>query len=49
VSDADLAPLTGTSSPRSRAESPVVPPTASRDSRSSRNPSTRDNSSRFDD
>ncbi|MCX5952929.1 MAG: Ycf66 family protein [Cyanobacteria bacterium] len=49
VSDADFSPLTGTSSPRSRPESPVVPPTASRDSRSSRSPSTRDNSSRFDD
>jgi hypothetical protein len=49
VSDADYSPLAGPPSPRSRPESPVVPPTASRDSRPSRGPSTRDNSSRFDD
>jgi hypothetical protein len=49
VSDADYSPLAGPPTPRSRPDSPTAPPTASRDPRPSRGPSTRDNSSRFDD
>ena len=50
MSDADYSPLSGPSSPRSRTESQVPPPsTAPRDSRPSRGSSSRDNTSRFDD
>jgi hypothetical protein len=49
VSDADYSPLAGPPSPRSRPDSPTAPPTVSRDPRPSRGPSSRDNSSRFDD
>lgn len=49
VSDADYSPLTEPPSTRSRPQNSVVPPTASRDPRPSRGPSTRDNNSRFDD
>jgi hypothetical protein len=50
VSDADYSPLAGPPTPRSRTDSPTAPPTtASRDPRPSRGPSSRDNSSRFDD
>ena len=49
VSDADYSPLPRQSSPRSRPEGPAVPPSSSRDPRTSRSPSSRDNSSRFDD
>jgi hypothetical protein len=45
VSDADYSPLTGPPTPRNRPDSP----TPSRDPRPSRGPSSRDNSSRFDD
>jgi hypothetical protein len=51
VSDADYSPLAGPPTPRSRPDSPIAAPptTASRDPRPSRGPSSRDNSSRFDD
>ena len=49
VSDADFSPLSGSPSPRNRPEGPGAPPTATRDPRPSRGPSSRDNSSRFDD
>jgi hypothetical protein len=45
VSDADYSPVTGPPTPRNRPDSP----TASRDPRPSRDPNSRDNSSRFDD
>ena len=49
VSDADFSPLAGPPTSRSRPVSPTAPPSASRDPRLSRGPSSRDNSSRFDD
>jgi hypothetical protein len=50
VSDADYSPIAGPPTPRSRPDSPSAPPTTpSRDPRPSRGPSSRDNSSRFDD
>ena len=51
LSDADYSPLSGPPTPRSRPDSPsaATPTAASRDPRPSRGPSSRDNSSRFDD
>ena len=49
VSDADYSPITGPSIPRNRPDNPAENQTSSRDPRPSRSPSSRDNSSRFDD
>ena len=49
VSDADYSPLSSQPSPRSRPEGPTGPPPSNKEPRASRGPSSRDNSSRFDD